>query len=59
MKNSWLYTSVIWIVAMALWLYATLFAKRESAGMWIALALMVVCIVFYLVRRNRYAKRSV
>jgi hypothetical protein len=54
MKNKWIYTGIIYAVAIALQLYALMFAKRDSPEMWLALSLSVLLLVIFYIKRIRY-----
>jgi hypothetical protein len=58
MKNKWIYTALIYGIAIALQVYALIFAKRDSGEMWFAMSLSVVLLFIFYVRRVKHINRN-
>ncbi len=54
MKNKWIYTALIYGIAIALQLYGLMYAKRDSTEMWSAMGLSVILLFVYYIRRMKY-----
>ena len=56
--KNWIYIGILYPIAMAFWVYAMMFCKKDSVQMYLGYGLAVVCVATYHVLRTKYAKRN-
>ena len=58
MKNKWIYTGIIYVIALAFFGIALVGTEKNSWQHWTFIGLAIATLIIYHYRRNQYIKKN-